>query len=133
MVCSRCVCFFFSSRRRHTRCALVTGVQTCALPIWAQGDPLEEVQLREDSPKMQSATKPRVQKGVELRPGRRQKAGISPRHRNLENFPHAAEPDRKSVVAGKRVSVRVDISGRRIIKKKSNIKTIKKHKTTQKN
>src|SRR3546814_8072666 len=25
--------FFFSSRRRHTRCALVTGVQTCALPI----------------------------------------------------------------------------------------------------
>src|SRR3546814_6000870 len=29
IVCS----FFFSSRRRHTRCALVTGVQTCALPI----------------------------------------------------------------------------------------------------
>src|SRR3546814_9369775 len=30
----RCdVIFFFSSRRRHTRCALVTGVQTCALPI----------------------------------------------------------------------------------------------------
>src|SRR3546814_7905631 len=35
-----CTCFFFtafliffSSRRRHTRCALVTGVQTCALPI----------------------------------------------------------------------------------------------------
>src|SRR3546814_18246418 len=29
------MCFFFSSRRRHTRCALVTGVQTCALPISA--------------------------------------------------------------------------------------------------
>src|SRR3546814_6073123 len=28
--------FFFSSRRRHTRCALVTGVHTCALPIWPQ-------------------------------------------------------------------------------------------------
>src|SRR3546814_2363144 len=28
--------FFFSSRRRHTRCALVTGVQTCALPISAR-------------------------------------------------------------------------------------------------
>src|SRR3546814_6471156 len=27
------IAFFFSSRRRHTRCALVTGVQTCALPI----------------------------------------------------------------------------------------------------
>src|SRR3546814_14368648 len=29
---------FFSSRRRHTRCALVTGVQTCALPILAAFD-----------------------------------------------------------------------------------------------
>src|SRR3546814_8936634 len=29
--------FFFSSRRRHTRCALVTGVQTCALPIALPG------------------------------------------------------------------------------------------------
>src|SRR3546814_1502401 len=29
-----CYMFFFSSRRRHTRCALVTGVQTCALPIF---------------------------------------------------------------------------------------------------
>src|SRR3546814_3393893 len=29
-----CGLFFFSSRRRHTRCALVTGVQTCALPIF---------------------------------------------------------------------------------------------------
>src|SRR3546814_5562018 len=35
LVCSNWlyVLFFFSSRRRHTRCALVTGVQTCALPI----------------------------------------------------------------------------------------------------
>src|SRR3546814_9371455 len=34
MLVSRgCFSFFFSSRRRHTRCALVTGVQTCALPI----------------------------------------------------------------------------------------------------
>src|SRR3546814_4339081 len=32
--------FFFSSRRRHTRCALVTGVQTCALPIY---DPVDVV------------------------------------------------------------------------------------------
>src|SRR3546814_12784259 len=30
---------FFSSRRRHTRCALVTGVQTCALPISRMGAP----------------------------------------------------------------------------------------------
>src|SRR3546814_7148962 len=33
------VCFFFSGRRRHTRCALVTGVQTCALPIFANYRP----------------------------------------------------------------------------------------------
>src|SRR3546814_4196862 len=35
--------FFFSSRRRHTRCALVTGVQTCALPIC--GGPDGEISL----------------------------------------------------------------------------------------
>src|SRR3546814_3373019 len=33
------VCFFFSSRRRHTSCALVTGVQTCALPICSSAGP----------------------------------------------------------------------------------------------
>src|SRR3546814_9935903 len=42
VVCSSWPCvfmmFFFSSRRRHTRCALVTGVQTCALPIWSATD-----------------------------------------------------------------------------------------------
>src|SRR3546814_1318203 len=31
-----CFVVIFSSRRRHTRCALVTGVQTCALPIFAK-------------------------------------------------------------------------------------------------
>src|SRR3546814_19639493 len=38
--------FFFSSRRRHTRCALVTGVQTCALPIFAQQNMLQLIELR---------------------------------------------------------------------------------------
>src|SRR3546814_8808714 len=37
-------CFFFSSRRRHTRCALVTGVQTCALPIFDVGEALHRLQ-----------------------------------------------------------------------------------------
>src|SRR3546814_15778993 len=37
MACWLCS-FFFSSRRRHTRCALVTGVQTCALPIYLPGE-----------------------------------------------------------------------------------------------
>src|SRR3546814_17910702 len=35
--------FLFSSRRRHTRCALVTGVQTCALPIYRRIEPGEHV------------------------------------------------------------------------------------------
>src|SRR3546814_12928911 len=35
LVCLFSLYLFFSSRRRHTRCALVTGVQTCALPIYA--------------------------------------------------------------------------------------------------
>src|SRR3546814_4192751 len=39
------VVFFFSSRRRHTSCALVTGVQTCALPIY-HVPPSEGVQQR---------------------------------------------------------------------------------------
>src|SRR3546814_3563338 len=30
--------FFFASRRRHTRCAVVTGVQTCALPILTRAE-----------------------------------------------------------------------------------------------
>src|SRR3546814_378835 len=38
-VFSCCLFFFFSSRSRHTRCALVTGVQTCALPIYYLASP----------------------------------------------------------------------------------------------
>src|SRR3546814_5174754 len=40
--------FFFSSRRRHTRCALVTGVQTCALPIYVdRAAASQDIALRE--------------------------------------------------------------------------------------
>src|SRR3546814_4667495 len=39
---------FFSSRRRHTRCALVTGVQTCALPICSFVTPLDGAGLPDD-------------------------------------------------------------------------------------
>src|SRR3546814_10705392 len=41
--------FFFSSRRRHTRCALVTVVQTCALPI-CQGEALWDALLEAGKP-----------------------------------------------------------------------------------
>src|SRR3546814_6328053 len=47
-----CYCFFFSSRRRHTRCALVTGVQTCALPI----SPLERGGLLNEEQYLQATT-----------------------------------------------------------------------------
>src|SRR3546814_16997283 len=36
--------FFLSSRRRHTRCALVTGVQTCALPILSDSPPERDME-----------------------------------------------------------------------------------------
>src|SRR3546814_4146628 len=54
--------FFFSSRRRHTRCALVTGVQTCALPIWLSS----------------SET---VEAGVVARPAISRTGAIAPPHR----------------------------------------------------
>src|SRR3546814_2683629 len=40
--------FFLSSRRRHTRCALVTGVQTCALPILMDPETGEKVLLLDE-------------------------------------------------------------------------------------
>src|SRR3546814_3729033 len=45
-----CVSFFFSSRRRHTRCALVTGVQTCALPISEIYDGIIEIKAAARDP-----------------------------------------------------------------------------------
>src|SRR3546814_20968894 len=49
LLCCFLSVFFFSSRRRHTRCALVTGVQTCALPIYDldHSDPAKAKAIRE--------------------------------------------------------------------------------------
>src|SRR3546814_3428447 len=83
------VVFFFSSRRRHTRCALVTGVQTCALQIfWRLQPPPESLDVRGP---------------------------------NFLDPPQKEFLDRKSVVEGKSVSVRVDLGGRRIINNKKRI------------
>src|SRR3546814_10843742 len=50
-----CDCLF-SSRRRHTRCALVTGVQTCALPIcWGLCPPVRRALTRGQSPHLSLA------------------------------------------------------------------------------
>src|SRR3546814_16365598 len=80
--------FFFSSRRRHTSCALVTGVQTCALPIsWI------DYVVRIFS--IAGIAMPSFWLGILI------------------------ILDRKSVVWGKSVSVRVDLGGHRIIKKRN--------------
>src|SRR3546814_4184651 len=66
------VAFFFSSRRRHTICALVTGVQTCALPIlevW----PIEEFTY--------------------LQPARWNGTGSAERMPHLERYWREADPD----------------------------------------
>src|SRR3546814_10200167 len=59
MVVLFCYSFFFSSRRRHTRCALVTGVQTCALPIWiahrVAAAPYQSFAVFRDTERLESA------------------------------------------------------------------------------
>src|SRR3546814_6405067 len=100
---------FFSSRRRHTRCALVTGVQTCALPISGAGR-LGGRRTMTVRPAAQAAfafTAPVLVVGGRL--PRRALYG-----RDLQQ-----PADRKSVVKGKNVSVRVDLGGSRNIKTKN--------------
>src|SRR3546814_8532810 len=51
--------FFFSSRRRHTSCSLVTGVQTCALPISEQRiDAAPDMHLHAEAPDEQAFHQP---------------------------------------------------------------------------
>src|SRR3546814_4729438 len=89
--------FFFSSRRRHTRCALVTGVQTCALPIYCAIASVMSVLAFSGSASIWRSAAAR---------------SICSRTRSEERR------------VGKSVSVRVDLGGRRIIKKKKK-RTIK--------
>src|SRR3546814_18363208 len=87
--------FFFSSRRRHTRCALVTGVQTCALPISATSRVPAPVWSAEPENSTYAAIRPA-----------------------------ATYADDKIGRAScrERVCQRVDLGGRRIIQKKKKIK-----------
>src|SRR3546814_11827269 len=150
--------FFFSSRRRHTRCALVTGVQTCALPIFAD-DHVEvldvefelfaracdqHVLLLERLDQRQHAADVfdgGIARGFVIGVGIQHQADAVARVQLAQqravvmadevNALDAALgrgqgglqiADRKSVVEGKSVSVRVDLGGRRIIKKKKDKK-----------
>src|SRR3546814_15390185 len=111
-----CFFMFVSSRRRHTRCALVTGVQTCALPI------LGGAKAFRMKPRPGEADWFTVLRDLASAAaiGLERLHGLERGYRDAQRT-IAAEyrPDRKSVVKGKSVSVRVDLGGRRIIKKKN--------------
>src|SRR3546814_13793629 len=128
---------FFSSRRRHTRCALVTGVQTCALPISSKILSFIGRQVSRVLPSLRANTfgigvRFRSHKEwrqlfaeagfhvLDMRTGRNER--ISPPLRGLLIKAIRRESlDRKRVVEGKRVSVRVDLGGRRNLKKQNTI------------
>src|SRR3546814_10556021 len=90
------ISFFFSSRRRHTSCALVTGVQTCALPISALRAEIERHALPSG---MEHLVALAIVSGPAC----------------AEHQPQTRSEERR---VGKSVLVRVDLGGRRIIKKK---------------
>src|SRR3546814_12765312 len=113
--------FFFSSRRRHTSCALVTGVQTCALPIL----PCPHCQARVNRPC-------KLRKSGRLLPDPHPQrvtawalaTACCPDCQVEPTVPcHDEGRDRKSAVSGKSVSVRVDLGGGHMIKKQNTIYT----------
>src|SRR3546814_12308319 len=135
-------CFFvFSSRRRHTRCALVTGVQTCALPTWvlarcpfragtgpadgvvpdvvpAPAEP-ESRDIRDHSglPGIQGHGPGCTACTTGSHSGALERSWFAPR---LHASRSETCEDRKSVVSGTSVSVRVYLGVCRVIKKKKN-------------
>src|SRR3546814_18600991 len=139
--------FFFSSRRRHTRCALVTGVQTCALPIFKASRKVRSLsgrraypspppplfrtalfpQLPPAAPSLGDAKRRHFSDPVHVRPARKpaSERRSAPRDMLRRHDALGAALDRKSLVWGRRVPVGVDTGGGGIIKKKN--KTTKKH------
>src|SRR3546814_17387587 len=102
--------FLFSSKRRHTRCALVTGVQTCALRSAVDRDRIDDIVTG-----ALIATRPDPS-------GRFPVPDFEILHRNLAAaYPASAEETGRASCRGTSVSVRVDLGGRRIIKTKHNI------------
>src|SRR3546814_20617272 len=104
---------FFSSRRRHTICALVTGVQTCALPI---------SRLLVQSGRCRAGSDARVGFAGGLERGQAGLSGAAAAHHRWADesrLQGQSRGDRKGDVSGKSVSVSVDLGGRRIIKNKN--------------
>src|SRR3546814_12727314 len=123
----------YERRRRHTRGALVTGVQTCDLPISAAqkriDDELQKLSVLETGSPEYAVTRNYLDWATSMPWGlySEDKLDIA-RARTLLNEHHAgladiksriiAFLDRKRVVKGKSDSVRVDLGGRRCITKK---------------
>src|SRR3546814_18630171 len=107
--CVFVLCFFFSSRRRHTRCALVTGVQTCALPIFLDKIHRDILNLVKKANGTSLIAEIRVMAIALQQEVNKAEGRVSKRSEERR--------------VGKDVSVRVDLGGRRIIKKKNNDKT----------
>src|SRR3546814_11975946 len=128
-------CSFFSSRRRHTRCALVTGVQTCALPIlalvcavascWTSIEADSPASLAPDSALTERTLAFELVGWVASEPlptsvlSEEEKVWIPLRSAAASEICVVSASDRKSAGEGKRVSVRVDTGGCRIMKKKT--------------
>src|SRR3546814_18962342 len=122
---------FFSSRRRHTRCAIVTGVQTCALPLLAAATSIRDhTGWRErcegcEVTRRNAIDNPPVPFGVE----REELGAALKKFANLHEdagFPLAGvlvrhrAADRKSDVSGMSVSFRVELGGCSKITQKKN-------------
>src|SRR3546814_3214300 len=91
--------FFFSSRRRHTRCALVTGVQTCALPIsWPS---LTAASAASAIPAAPSVTRPAA---------RRREGRARPRQRSIPDIDTLQEND-LHIDAGRHLDHRLILLG----------------------
>src|SRR3546814_20021560 len=115
--------FVFSSRGRHTRCALVTGVQTCALPIWRGGGArcaetgveLVDGAVALEPQRVLRQPAAESERGGAVVAG----AGVDPgQQRHGRILPDATCPDRQSVVSGKGGSVGVRVRVCWHIKKK---------------
>src|SRR3546814_4709680 len=90
--------FFFSSRRRHTRCALVTGVQTCALPIFSLNTFRNEVPDSLDA-QMINDTKAVFERGEKMQLTYSVRNALDVGYRAIDTAQiYENEADRKSVV-----------------------------------
>src|SRR3546814_16840692 len=112
MLCRRCL---LSSRRRHTSCALVTGVQTCALPISlaTSGVLIAAVGIYA----LYKSGKDKAKQSTDDFVAALKAEEGGPKDATASVLAAQFAEDRKSVAEGQGVSVRVELVGYRIIKK----------------